>query len=124
PNGVGKLDVISTSTMSVAKSGVAIANGYHSLMALESGQLFVGSTGCSNVTSGCLSIFSTSGSSVVNSAPGTGDVTGLQPNDAKSEMYVIQGGELVIWDATKPAPLDVSKQIDIVGQATDAKLID
>ena len=124
PNGAGKLDVISTSNMSVTKSGIAIANGYHSLMSLEAGQLFIGSTGCGNVTSGCLSVFSTSGASVVNSAAGTGDVTGFQPNDTKSEMYVIQGGELVIWDATKPAPIDASKQIDIVGQATDAKLID
>jgi hypothetical protein len=124
PNGVGKLDVISTSTMTVAKSGVAIANGYHTLMALAGGELFVGATGCGNVSSGCLSVVNPTNGSVVNSAAGTGDVTGMQPIDGRTVVYVIEGGELVIWDTTTVAPLPAANQVDVVGQAYDVRLLD
>ena len=125
PNGAGKLDVITTSTMTVSKSGVAIANGYHSVMVLaQNNRLFIGSSGCSNVATGCLSIYNTSNAAVVNSAAGTGDTTGVQPITGRTVVYVIQGGELVIWDTSTDAPLPVNKQIDIVGQAWDVKLID
>lgn len=124
PNGVGKLDVVSTSSMTVSKSGTAIANGYHTLMSLAGGLLFVGSTGCSNVSSGCLSLYNTSSGSVVNSAAGTGDVTGIQPIDGRTVVYVIEGGEMVIWDTTTVAPIPQANQIDVVGQASDVKLID
>jgi hypothetical protein len=123
-SGQGKLDIVSTSTMSVTKSGVAIANGYHTLMALAGGQLFIGSAGCSNTSNGCLSVYSSSGSQVVNSAAGTGDVTGIQPIDGRTVVYVIEGGELVIWDTTTVAPIDSSKQIDFVGHAYGVQLID
>ena len=124
-NGSGKLDIITTSTMTVSKSGVAITNGFHSIMALgANGRLFIGSTGCGNVSSGCLSVYNTGTSSVTNSAAGSGDTTGIQPITGRSVVYVIEGGELVIWDTTTDAPLPVAKQIDIVGQAYDVKLID
>jgi hypothetical protein len=123
--GSGKLDVISTGSMTVSKSGVAIANGYHSVMAMgANSRLFIGSTGCDNLTSGCLSLYNTSTSSVVSSAAGSGDVTGIQPIDGRTVVYVVEGGELVIWDTTTDAPLPAAKQIDIVGQAYDVKLID
>ena len=121
----GKLDIISVSNMTVTKSGVAITNGFHSMMALgPNGRLFIGSTGCGNITSGCLSVYNTASSSVVNSAAGAGDVTGLQPITGRNVVYVVEGGELVIWDTTADAPLPVNKQIDIVGQAWDVILID
>ena len=60
----------------------------------------------------------------MNSAAGSGDVTGLQPIDGRSVVYVVEGGELVIWDTTTDAPLPANKQVDIVGQAFDARLID
>jgi hypothetical protein len=111
--------------MTVSKSGVGIANGYHSVMVLaQNNRLFIGSSGCSNVATGCLSIYNTSGGSVVNSAAGTGDTTGVQPITGRTVVYVIQGGELVIWDTSTDAPLPANKQIDIVGQAWDVKLID
>jgi DNA-binding beta-propeller fold protein YncE len=121
----GKLDIIAVSTMTVTKSGVAITNGFHSVMALgANGRLFIGSTGCGNISSGCLSVYNTGSSSVVNSAGGAGDVTGLQPISGRSVVYVIEGGELIIWDTTTDAPLPANKQVDIVGQAWDVKLID
>ncbi len=123
--GSGKLDIVATSSMTVSKSGVAIANGFHSVMSLAPNNLlFIGSTGCDNLTSGCLSVYNTSSSAVVNSAAGTGDTTGIQPITGRTVVYVIVGGELVIWDTTTVAPLPATKQIDIVGQAFDVKLID
>ena len=123
--GNGRLNVISTSSMTVSKSSIAITNGYHSIMALgPNSLLFIGSTGCDNLTAGCLSVYNTGTSTVVNSAAGAGDTTGLQPITGRSIVYVIEGGELVIWDTTTAAPLPASKQLDIVGQAWDVKLID
>jgi hypothetical protein len=123
--GNGKLDIIATGSMTVSKSGVSIANGYHSIMAMAaSGRLFIGSTGCDNLTSGCLSIYNTGTSAVTNSKAGSGDTTGVQPIDGRSVVYVVQGFELVIWDTATDAPLPAAKQIDIVGQAFDVKLID
>lgn len=123
--GNGKLNVISTSSMTVSKSSISITNGYHSIMALgANGLLFIGSTGCDNLTAGCLSVYNTGTSAVVNSAAGSGDTTGLQPITGRSVVYVIEGGELVIWDTTTTAPFPITKQLDIVGQAWDVKLID
>lgn len=122
--GNGDLSIIATSGMSVTKSGIAISNGYHTIMSLASGQLFVGSTGCGNVSSGCLSVYNTSSSQVSNSAPGTGDVTGIQPITGRTVVYVVEGGELVIWDTATDAPIASANQIDFVGQASDVKLID
>jgi hypothetical protein len=53
----------------------------------------------------------------VQAAP-TGDVTGIQPIIGLHKAYVVQGGELVIYDTTQDAPRQPqSSQIDIVGQA-------
>jgi hypothetical protein len=124
PNGSGKLDVVSVATMTVSKSGVAITDGYHSQMALANSKLFIGATGCGNTASGCLSVYNTSSSNVINSAAGSGDVTGIQPITGRNVVYVIEGLELVIWDTSTDAPLPANKQVDIVGQAYDVKLID
>jgi hypothetical protein len=120
--GAGKLDILSASSMTVSKSGVAITDGYHWLMALgANGKLFVGARTCSNVVNGCLSIVNTSAGTATLSAR-NGDVTGLQPITGRNVVYVIEGGELVIYDTTTDKPQ--STQIDIVGKAYDVKLVD
>lgn len=123
-NNAGKLTIITTSTMTVSKSGVGLANGYHSLMVLANNRLFVGSTGCDNISSGCLSIYNTSSGAVLNTAPGSGDATGVQPISGRNVVYFVQGGELVLWDTSTDAPLPANKQIDIVGQAWDVRQVD
>jgi hypothetical protein len=123
-NNVGKLTVITTNTMTVSKSGVGIANGYHSVMALTNNHLFVGSTGCDNIATGCLSIYNTSSGAVTNTAPGSGDATGVQPISGRTVVYYVQGGELVLYDTGTDAPLPANKQIDIVGQAWDVRQVD
>lgn len=121
--GGGKLDVVNSSNLTVSKSGVAISDGTHTLMKLASnGKLFVASRTCSSAVQGCLSIFDTAAGSAVTSAPGNGDVTGIEPVSSRSVVYVIEGGELVIYDTTTNKPQ--TTQIDIVGKALDVRVVD
>ncbi len=105
----------------------SISDGYHSSMALgANGKLFVGATTCTNAAKSCLTIYDTAGKTakdVFNTAqPNQGDVTGLQPISNRSVVYVIEGGELRIYDTTTDAL--TANQLDIVGQAVDVKQID
>ena len=56
------------------------------------------------------------------SAPGNGDVTGIEPVSSRSVVYVIEGGELVIYDTT--TGMRQTTQIDIVGKALDVRVVD
>jgi hypothetical protein len=128
----GIADVIDLSSMTVTGS-VVITDGFHDRMELGSnGQIFIGARTCTNINiaasgsnpgevRGCLSIFNTSNSSVVV-PPNNGDVTGLQPITNRTVVYVVQQGELRIYDTTTDKLQ--SKQVDILGQAIDVKLVD
>lgn len=120
--GGGKLDVVNSSNLTVSKSGVAISDGTHTIMKLgANSKLFVASRTCS-ATQGCLSIVDTAAGSAVTSAAGGGDVTGIEPVPDRSVVYVIEGGELVIYDTTTGKPQ--TTQIDIVGKAIDVRVVD
>lgn len=126
----GRLDVVDLGSMTVTNSYV-ITDGYHDRMDLSaSGQLFVGSSACTGVGNvnnpngevrGCLSIFNTTNDSVVI-PPDNGDVTGLQGFIARNVEYVVEGGNLRIYDTTK----DVlqTTQITLTGQLIDVKAVD
>jgi hypothetical protein len=128
----GMLDVIDLSSMTITASAV-ITDGYHDRMELgANGQIFIGAGACTNINipavgsnpgevRGCLSIFNTSNSSVVV-PPDNGDVTGLQPITNRNVVYVVQQGELRIYDTTTDKLQSI--QIDILGQAIDVKLVD
>ena len=121
--GGGRLDVVNASSLTVSKSGVAISDGTHTLMKLASNsKLFIASRTCTNAVQGCLSIFDTSAGSAVISAAGGGDVTGIEPVPSRNVVYVIEGGELVIYDTTTGKPQ--STQIDIIGKALDVRVVD
>jgi hypothetical protein len=128
----GMVNVIDLGSMTVTGS-VVITDGFHDRMELGSnGQLFIGARNCTNINipasgsnpgeiRGCLSIFNTSNSSVVV-PPNNGDVTGLQPITNRNVVYVVQEGELRIYDTTTDTLQ--SNQVDIRGQAMDVKLVD
>jgi hypothetical protein len=128
----GIVDVIDLSSMTLSGSAL-ITDGYHHRMELGSnGKLFVGARTCTNINipasggnpgevRGCLSIFNTSSSNVVF-PPDNGDVTGLQPISNRNVVYVIQQGELRIYDTTTDQLQ--AQQVDILGQAIDVKLVD
>ena len=123
----GRLDVVNLSSMTVTSSQV-ITDGFHNRIDLsDNGQLFVGARNCTSINNpgtevrGCLSIFNTINPAVVI-PPDNGDVTGLQSIKGRNVVYVVENGELRIYDTTtnKLGPT----QIDISGQAIDVKLVD
>jgi len=128
----GSVSVVDVGSMAVSNTS-KIADGYHNRMELGSnGQLFIGARACTNINSpasngsagevrGCLSIFDTTNSNV-HVAPVNGDVTGLQPIPMRNVVYVVQAGELQIYDTTTDTLQ--SKQVDILGQAIDVKVVD
>ena len=121
-SGVGTLQLVKAADLS-ASTPINISNGYHHRMALASNnKLFIGSRGCTNVGSGCLTIFDTSANTAVVDKP-NGDVTGIQPIAGRNVVYVVEGGELRIFDTTTNAP-STKSFIDIVGAATDVKEVD
>ncbi|OLC22487.1 MAG: hypothetical protein AUH36_01740 [Chloroflexi bacterium 13_1_40CM_55_7] len=128
----GTVNVVDLNSMTVTGSSV-ITDGFHHRMELGSnGQIFIGAKNCTNINTsasgsnagevrGCLSIFNTNNSTVVI-PPEAGDVTGLQPITNRNVVYVIQQGELRIYDTTTDKLQ--GQQVDILGQADDVKLVD
>jgi hypothetical protein len=124
----GRLDVVDVGSMTVTGSAI-ITDGYHTLMTMgANGRIFVGAKNCTSINNpppgevrGCLSIFNTSNGNVVI-PPAAGVVTGMQPITNRTVVYVVQNGELAIYE-TSTDKLQ-SKQIDIIGQAADVKLVD
>lgn len=120
----------------IANGPVEINDGYHSSMVLaQNNEIFVGATTCTSSTKACLTIYDTGtnaatysfGTNPVTGNPNFGDVTGMQPISGRSVVYVIEGGEVRIYDTTTkaltPAP-PTPQPIDIVGAAWDVKQID
>ena len=126
----GLLTVLDLPTMTVTKSGIVITDGFHDRMAMgANGQLFVGANDCTEISvgsgnaeiRGCLSIYNTQTGAVVI-PPANGDVTGIQPISGRLVVYVVQGGELQIYDTTTDKLQ--TTQINLTGEAVDVKSID
>jgi len=125
----GQLGLVDTASLSLLKT-LTITDGYHDRMGVTSdNQVFVGSHGCTNINiangeqRGCLSIFNSAQNSMTIGTD-LGDVTGIQPVTGRTEVYVVENGELRIWDTTTDKLLTPDKQINIVGQAIDVKIPD
>jgi len=120
--GGGCLTVLTTSGLAVTKPCVAINDGYHTTMAISNGRVFVGARACSNVAEGCLSIYNGGAGTAAIGTP-KGEVTGMQAISGRTIVYVVEGGELRIYDSSTsterlPAP------VNIVGKAWDVKTVD
>jgi hypothetical protein len=129
----GRLDIVDLGSMTVSDT-VVIPDGFHDRIDMSvNGQLFVGSHTCTSIGNvnnpsgevrGCLAIFDTTqaGNTTAIIPPDNGDVTGLQSFTSYSKEYVVEGGNLRIYDTTK----DVLQktQLVIVGQPIDVKAID
>ena len=138
----GTLQVIDTSSLTIVGAASQITDGVHLNMVVASNnRLYIGAKACTsgpinaaNQVAGCLSIAN------VSSPPGASglpivrpsesafrqnlDVTGFQPISGRNIIYVVQGGELDIFDTGLDAPSPTITQIDIVGLAIDAVQID
>jgi hypothetical protein len=139
----GVLTVIDTTTNTITNSA-AFGPDAPSLMPgvlnFDGTNLWIGSTGCqvSAGAQGCLSMYvpgNPAGSQILTNAlsgvitPTNGDdVTGmvwLQPFNGRKIMYVIEGGELLLYDNTFANVVvqggGTNIVIDIIGQASDIK---
>jgi DNA-binding beta-propeller fold protein YncE len=130
----GALTVINTTALT-AGAAIPITDGRHQKMAFANNRVYIASAGCTtdpgaaaNTVRGCLSIFNTSNSTVKfpeeSSFRQNFDVTGLQPISGRNVIYIVQGGELDILDTNTDALAANITQLDIVGKAMDAVLID
>jgi hypothetical protein len=137
----GVLTIFPGADLAATPVTVAITDGYHNRMVQgPNNQLFIGSRTCTNVASGtspgrgCLSVVNTAADTVYT-APQNGDVTGIQPIDGRTVVYVCEGGSLQIYDTdfdlmpghqvqVQPARSDGSGLVTITGQAVDVILVD
>ena len=130
----GRLTIVNLASLpqagGIQPTGV-IPDGYHTHIDISGdGQLFVGSRQCTNIVPvnkgdeqrGCLAILNTNNGNLVI-PPDNGDVTGLQPITNRTVFYVVEGGELRIYDTTTDQ-IYTLVSIDIFGNAVDVKLID
>ena len=104
-------------TASAAKN---ISGGFHSLMMLAGGKVWVGAQNC-GANAGCLSIYNTTDQSVtVDNPTGTasskGDVTGMYPVGGRNVVYIAEGGELRVYDTGTMVEI-TPLALDVVGQA-------
>jgi hypothetical protein len=132
----GRLDIVDLPSLTVTNS-LVITDGYHTQINIQDGQLFVGSKLCSNVIPppapatgeqrGCLTIVNTVPSTLTQAnvvfPPDNFDVTGLQPITNRTIMYVVEGGQLRIYDTTTDK-IYLLTSITVIGNAVDVKLVD
>ena len=123
----GKVTKLNASTLAPIGSSVSIAPGIHDTMTVQAGKVFVGSRSCTlsaPPNQGCLAIWDGNSSPVITGlANGIAvDVTGMQAISGRSVVYVIAGGELLIYDANTSAPQ--SQQLDIIGHAEQVVQVD
>jgi hypothetical protein len=132
------LDLPSMTVIGPAAPQNVIADGYYTQMTLASnGQLYFGSSNCTNIVPppapatgeqrGCLNIYDTVHNVTIN-PPDNGDVTGLQPITNRTIIYVVEGGQLRIYDTTtnkiSTQNNNGNNPLQILGNAVDVKLID
>ena len=119
PNAVGgTLQVVDTTAMT-ASTAKTISDGIHSVIMSAGGKIWVGARGCA-ANKGCLSVYNTSDQTVkiddpTGTAAAKGDVTGMTPIGGRNVVYVVEGGELRVYDiasATEITPV----ALDLVGK--------
>ncbi|HEY1939378.1 MAG TPA: hypothetical protein VGJ33_15725 [Candidatus Angelobacter sp.] len=130
----GALSIINTAALT-AGAAIPITDGDHEKMSFANNRLYIGATGCTvdpgraaNSVRGCLTIFNTGTSSTTfpeeSSFRQNFDVTGFQPISKRNVIYIVQGGELDIFDTTTDTLAPGVTQIDVVGKAIDVVQID
>jgi hypothetical protein len=102
----GRLDTVDLTSNTVTSS-IAITDGYHTRIDMSiNGQLFIGSTGCTEIGNGsypsgevrgCLTILNTNTATLIF-PPQNGDVNGLQSFTTRQVEYVAQEGNLYVYN--------------------------
>ena len=122
----GFLTKVDVSGAPTAGTSFEISDGYHDHMLLApNNRLYIGAefTCAAVAPNGCLSIFNTSSNSVVIVPPcgsacnSLNDITGMTTITGRNVVYVVEGGEVRIYDSATDALQ--SKQVDTVGRSWD-----
>jgi hypothetical protein len=128
----GEVSAIDLGALTVSATAT-ITDGYHNQIQMGiNNQLFIGARACTNIKApangstpgevrGCLSILDANKTTVVV-PPLNGDVTGIQPITRRNAVYVVQNGQLNIYDTTTDKLQKT--QVDIIGQAVDVLQVD
>jgi hypothetical protein len=128
----GEVSAVDLGTLAVSATAT-ITDGYHNQIQMgANNQLFIGAHTCTNIKApangstpgevrGCLSILDANKTTVVV-PPLNGDVTGIQPITRRNVVYVVQNGQLDIYDTTTDKLQKT--QVDIIGQAVDVLQVD
>lgn len=123
----GVLSLVNASATPTLGNTFEISDGYHDHMLIApNNRLYIGAenTCAANAPNGCLSIFNISANSVVIAPPcGTScsnqsDVTGMSNIIGRTVVYVIEGGEVHVYDTATDAQLP-GVTIDTVGRSWD-----
>jgi len=134
----GQLTVVNASNATALSAGapIPITDGLHEKMALTTtGRVYIGASACRvepgtapSTIRGCLTIFNTTSLATIFPAQSSFqqnfNVTGLLPITGRNVIYVVQGGALDIFDTSTDALETGITQIDIIGNAQDAVLLD
>ena len=123
----GILSVVNASATPTLGNTYEISDGYHDhMLVAPNNRLYIGAenTCAANAPNGCLSIFNITTNTVVIVPPcGTScteqsDITGMSNIIGRTVVYVIEGGEVHIYDTTTDAPL-TGVSNDPVGRSWD-----
>ena len=128
----GEVSAIDLGTLTVSATATIIDGIHNRIQMGSNNQLFIGAQACTNIkvaangstpaeTRGCLSILDANQMKVIV-PPLNGDVTGIQPITRRNAVYVIQNGQLEIYDTTTDKLQKT--QVDIIGQAVDVLEVD
>jgi DNA-binding beta-propeller fold protein YncE len=126
----GRLSIVDVASQSATSSGTVITDGYHDHMELGTNNLlFIGARTCTVVTAenrGCLTLYdANANTATVPHDIAFGDVTGIAPIANRDTVYVVEAGELRVWDTTGGGTLaPAGRQVDIIGLAWDVKDIE
>ncbi len=121
---VNVVDVSNAATPTVTSSSI-IQAGLHTTIALgANNKLFIGGRSCGGVS--CLTIFDTGSGNATPGATNTGtpfgNVTSILPISGRNVVYVIEGGDLKIYDTTTSALQ--TRQINTTGALSVMNQID
>jgi hypothetical protein len=122
---INVVNVANAATPTVTASAT-IQPGLHRFMALgATNKLFVGGSNCGGLS--CLTIFDTSansatGGATTNNGASFGDVTSIQPISGRNTVYVVEGGDLKIYDTTTSALQ--ARQINTTGALSVLNQVD
>ena len=125
----GRLSVVNVSGVPSVSASYEINDGFHDHMILTSNsRLYIGAEFTCNAVrpsgNGCLSIFNTSSNAVVipvvcgASCNGLADVTGMTNISGRNIAYVVEGGEVHVYDTTTDA-LKPNVSLDTSGKSWD-----